>query len=115
MATREILISDLSGMEGAATVWIGYDGVAYELDLTVDEHAGLESALRPYLAVARPAQPGQRAPRRLVPETTAEERAAIRSWGKSRGLEFAQRGRIPRRVIDAYDAAHGIDREWPEG
>lgn len=113
MVTREIRIYDLSGADGAETVQIGYEGVWYELELTARECAALEEVLCPYLSVARRAV--DTGARRVVPETTAEERVAIRAWGKGQGLDFAERGRIPRKVIDAYDSAHGIDRQWPEG
>lgn len=113
MVTREIRFSDLSGKEGAETVRLGYGDSWHELELTAEECETLEATLRPYLTVARPAP--SVAPRRVVPEMTAEERAAIRTWGRLHGFDFADRGRIPRRIIDAYDESHGIEREWPEG
>lgn len=81
----------------------------YEIDLTADEQKKLEEALKPYLKVSRKA--GQPVPKkRVVPETTAEERDKIREWAKKEGHEFADRGRIPKAVMNAYDEAHGIDR-----
>lgn len=81
----------------------------YEIDLTPDEQKKLEEALKPYLKAGRKA--GKPAPKkRVVPETTAEERDKIREWAKREGYEFAERGRIPKNVMKAYDEAHDIDR-----
>ena len=33
------------------------------------------------------------------------QQAAIRDWARSNGFQVADRGRIPRRVLDAYQAA----------
>lgn len=81
----------------------------YEVDLTAEEQKDLEDALKSYLKVSRKA--GKSAPKkRVVPETTAEERDRIREWAKKEGYEFAERGRIPKNVMKAYDEAHDIDR-----
>lgn len=81
----------------------------YEVDLTPEEQKGLEDALESYLKVSRKAAVSPAAKKRLVPETTAEERDRIRAWGKENGYEFAERGRIPKTLQKAYDEAHGID------
>ncbi|KIF04506.1 hypothetical protein PL81_18450 [Streptomyces sp. RSD-27] len=109
MAIRSIVESDLSGKPDAATVTFGLGDTWYEVDLTAEEKKGLEAALKSYLEVSRKA--GKPAPKkRVVPETTAEEREKIREWAKEEGYEFADRGRIPKKVMKAYDEAHGIDR-----
>lgn len=81
----------------------------YEVDLTPEEQKGLEDALKSYVKVSRKAgKPASK--KRVVPETTPEERDRIRAWGKEKGYEFAERGRIPKTLQKAYDEAHGIDR-----
>lgn len=87
----------------------GLGGTWYEVDLTAEEEKALEAALKKYVTVSRKA--GKPTPkRRDVPETTVEERARIREWGKKEGYKFADRGRIPKEVLKAYDEAHNIDR-----
>ncbi|MFJ9900530.1 Lsr2 family protein [Streptomyces sp. NPDC091280] len=109
MAIRSIIESDLSGKPDAATVTFGLGDTWYEVDLTAEEQKGLEAALKSYLEVSRKA--GAPAPKkRVVPKTTAEERDKIREWAKKEGHDFAERGRIPKAVMKAYDEAHGIDR-----
>ncbi|WP_338675927.1 Lsr2 family protein [Streptomyces sp. SCSIO 30461] len=109
MAIRSIVESDLSGKPDAATATFGLGDTWYEIDLTADEQKKLEEVLKPYLKASRKA--AKTAPKkRFVPETTAEERDRIREWAKKEGHEFAERGRIPKTVMKAYDEAHGIDR-----
>jgi hypothetical protein len=109
MAIRSIIESDLSGKPDAATVTFGLGDTWHEIDLTAEEQKDLEDALKPYLKVSRKAgKPASK--KRVVPETTAEERDRIREWAKKEGYEFAERGRIPKTVMKAYDEAHDIDR-----
>ncbi|MEV7870126.1 Lsr2 family protein [Streptomyces sp. NPDC088124] len=109
MATRSVVESDLSGKPDAATATFGLGDTWYEVDLTAEERKKLEEALKPYLKVSRKA--GKAAPKkRVVPETTAEEREKIREWAKQAGHEVAERGRIPKKLMKAYGEAHDIDR-----
>ncbi|WP_405814553.1 Lsr2 family protein [Streptomyces sp. NBC_01390] len=110
MAIRSIVESDLSGKPDAATQTFGLGDTWYEIDLTPEEQKKLEEALKPYLKVSRKAGKTTPVKKRVVPETTTEERDKIREWAKKEGLEFAERGRIPKTVMKAYDEAHGIDR-----
>ncbi|WP_433855168.1 histone-like nucleoid-structuring protein Lsr2 [Streptomyces kronopolitis] len=110
MAIRSIVESDLSGKPDAATVTFGLGETWYEVDLTAEEQKDLEKALKSYLKVSRKAGKTTPAKKQVVPETTAEERDKIREWAKKEGYEFADRGRIPKAVMKAYDEAHGIDR-----
>ncbi|MYR60056.1 Lsr2 family protein [Streptomyces sp. SID625] len=111
MVVRSIVESDLSGKPDAATATFGLGDTWYEVDLTAEEQKKLEEALKPYLAVGRKAGKATEATRkRVVPETTAEERDKIRAWGKENGYEFAERGRIPKELMKAFDEAHGINR-----
>ncbi|MFF4410214.1 Lsr2 family protein [Streptomyces sp. NPDC001404] len=110
MAIRSIVESDLSGKPDAVTQTFGLGDTWYEIDLTAEEQKKLEEALKPYLKVSRKAAKTTPVKKRVVPETTAEERDKIREWAKKEGHEFADRGRIPKAVMKAYDEAHGIDR-----
>ncbi|MFJ5725859.1 Lsr2 family protein [Streptomyces sp. NPDC093149] len=109
MAIRSIVESDLSGKPDATTVTFGLGDTWYEIDLTAKEQKDLEDALKSYLKVGRKAE-RKPAKKRVVPETTAEEREKIREWAREEGLELAERGRIPKTVQKAFDEAHSIDR-----
>ncbi|MFK0154156.1 Lsr2 family protein [Streptomyces sp. NPDC090493] len=110
MATRSVVESDLSGKPDAATQTFGLGDTWYEIDLTAEEQKKLEEVLKPYLQASRKATETRPAKRRVVPETTAEERDKIREWAKKKGYDFAERGRIPKEIQRAYDKAHNIDR-----
>lgn len=102
------LVSDLSGEEIAEgqgrTVQFGYDGTQYELELTNSEIGKLEKALKPYLDVARKPGGAQRRRRSSGGSTTGYDAKAVRKWAESRGLDVPARGRIPKAIIEQYQA-----------
>lgn len=104
MVTRNIKVSDLSGESNASTIKLGADGNWYEIDLTDAERQELNLLLSAYLEVGRKASGPPS--RRLIPTTTATERAQIRTWATRQGYDVAPRGVIPKRVYRAYIAAH---------
>lgn len=109
MAIRKVVESDLSGKTGAATVTFGLKDTWFEIDLTEEEQKELEKTLERYATKARKAT-GKGEKKKLVPDTTPEEREKIREWGREQGLEVPSYGRIPKKVQAAYDEAHGIQR-----
>lgn len=111
MAMRKIIESDISGKTEAATVTFGLGDTWYEIDLTAEEEKQLESALKTYLKAGRKAEPKKPEKKKMVPETTPEERDAIRAWGRKNALDVPPYGRIPKDVMAAYDKAHNIKRE----
>lgn len=119
MVTKNLQVveSDISGEPGAETMVIGLRGEVMEVDLTASERATLEEILAPYIERGRklgPMTARALAPRR-VPESTPEERAAIRRWATAEGYEVAGRGQIPNGVVRAYRAAlpQGPSGEFP--
>lgn len=107
MSTRTVLVSDLSGQQEATRITLGHAGEWREIDLTEPEKRDLESLLEPYINAGRWIGPTLTpVKKRVVPETTAAERDEIRDWGHKQGFEFSDYGRIPKRVYNAYLAAH---------
>lgn len=109
MVTRNIKVveSDLSGEPGAEPTLIGLKGEVMALDLTLAERVALEEVFAPYIARARrlgPLTPNVPSPRR-VPESTSEERVAIRAWARADGYEVARFGQIPNKVVKTYREA----------
>lgn len=114
VATRMLIIDDISGETGARTRRLSLDGVDYEIDLTDASFAELRRLLKPYLRAARTTQrtPGQTA--RGIPAAgrparrkgaAASESATIRAWARATGLDAPQRGRIPASLREAWQAA----------
>jgi len=108
---------DLDGQPGATTVTFGLDGTVYDIDLS-DEHAAvLREVLSPYVEAGRK-QPRNGAAqgavasrgRRSQASSSSEDRqrtAEIRRWAQEQGLEVNDRGRVPARIVQAFEAATG--------
>ncbi len=118
------LVDDIDGSEAQESVTFALDGTSYEIDLS-DEHASaLRDALAPFVGAARKAGSGSQgrrgggAGRRgsggggsgsgggSASSSDRQRTAAIREWAREQGMDVNPRGRIPSRVIEAYDAAH---------
>jgi hypothetical protein len=107
---RTILISDLSGDEvetGGESIAFSYRGVDYTIDLTAKEAAGFDKAVARYVEHARKAGRGRsgRASSGAA-HTNAERIGSIKRWADEQRLDYPRRGRLPKSLVDAYDAAH---------
>ena len=105
-------IDDLDGSDASGTFDFSLEGRNYQIDLSDENAAKLRDALAPYIGAARKA--GGRAagvlPRQTVvaekpARSSREETAAIREWARENGHQVSDRGRIPKSVIEAYQAA----------
>lgn len=103
------ITDDLTGEEGAEPVFFTYGGVEYEIDLSDANQEALHQALEPYLAAARPFTQknkkkvsGKKKPIAVVSDVDPAE---IRAWAVENGYEINERGRIPKAVVDAYNAS----------
>jgi hypothetical protein len=117
MAQRTIVqyIDDLDGTasDEIKTVTFGLDGVTYEIDLTPNNAAKLGNFLDDFIQAAR--KTGGRVKRgsspkvAAVPGTNRDQTRAIRDWARQNGYELSDRGRIPRNVTEAFEAAHATN------
>jgi nucleoid-associated protein Lsr2 len=105
-------VDDLDGSEASGTFDFSLEGRNYQIDLSDENAAKLRDALAPYVGAARKAggRGRGRAPRQTtVAEKPArsnrEETSAIRQWARENGHQVSERGRIPKSVIEAYQAA----------
>jgi Lsr2 len=112
--TTVTLVDDLDGTEAEQSVSFGLEGVNYEIDLSRVHAQALRDALAPYTAAARRTG-GRRASRGQAPLRTASNgngsplrsrsaSAEIRAWAVGHGVTLAERGRIPARIIEAFEA-----------
>ncbi|WP_308286318.1 histone-like nucleoid-structuring protein Lsr2 [Actinomycetospora endophytica] len=117
MATRTLvtLVDDLDGTTADESVSFGLEGVGYEIDLTTEHAAALREILAPFVAAARrtggrqSSRPAAAAARPASPSGAGAVRSRstnveIRSWAAEHGVELAERGRIPSRVVQAFEA-----------
>ena len=102
--TQVILTDDIDGSEANGTVSFALDGVAYEIDLNEDNAQQMREQLDEWTGKAR------RVGGRRIPGTrsagSSSDAGKIRAWANENGYEVSERGRIPKEIRDAYDAAH---------
>ncbi|MGI9017273.1 MAG: histone-like nucleoid-structuring protein Lsr2 [Euzebya sp.] len=106
---QTLIVSDLSGEElggGGETHTFTYRGVDYEIDVSPDESAEFDEVMAKYIQHGR--RVGGRSQTRAgkTPGKGKEELDAIRSWARENGHQVSDRGRISKKVQDAYTAAH---------
>lgn len=111
MAQKHIvqLIDDLDQGVADETVAFSVDGAAYEIDLSRTNAAQLRDSLAPYVANARRAGRGAgRAPSSVSPSRRArgdrEQTQAVREWARNNGHQIGEKGRIPARILEAYNS-----------
>jgi Lsr2 len=106
-------VDDLDGSEATGTFDFSLEGRNYQIDLSDENAAKLRDILAPYISAARKAggRGRGRAPRQIVvaeksARTNREDTAALRQWARENGHQVSERGRIPKSVIEAYQAAN---------
>ncbi|WP_345943863.1 Lsr2 family protein [Streptomyces sp. SID3212] len=110
MAQRVVvtLSDDLDGGEAAETVAFGLDGKSYVIDLNPANAKKLRKALAPYLAAGRRQTNAARNGKNRVTyrhTALAPDPAAVRAWALSHKMAVPARGRIPKRVYEAFREA----------
>jgi len=108
-------VDDLDGSEASGTVTFALDGHSYEIDLSEQNASRLHDALAPFVDAARKTGGrGSGRGRRVSQAEPAGEKAgrsnregthAIREWARQHGHQISDRGRIPKSVVEAYQAA----------
>jgi hypothetical protein len=108
---RTILISDLSGDEveaGGESISFSYRGVDYTIDLTAKEAKGFDKAIAMYVEHARKGGGRSRGARPSTGSSHghAERIGNMKRWAAEQGIDYPKRGRLPKSLVEAYDAAH---------
>jgi hypothetical protein len=96
------LSDDIEGGEAAETVTFGLDGKIYEIDLNEANAKKLRGALAPYVEAGRKRAKSGKTYRRTA---VAPDPAAVRAWARSHGFDVPPRGRIPKKVYEAFNEA----------
>jgi hypothetical protein len=104
------LVDDIDGTEAAETVTFALDGESYEIDLSDRNAKELRKSLGHWTDRARTSGRPARIRKHLA--AVGDSRSAeIRAWAHSNGHDVPARGRIPQRVVTAFDAATKGDGE----
>lgn len=110
--TVVLLEDDLDGGPADQTVRFTLDGVHYEIDLSATNASKLRDVFHPHAIAGRRVRVAGPRPS-IIPDrratngsarTDREQLAAIRAWARGRGLPVKDRGRIPRDIVDRYNA-----------
>ncbi|MFJ9039944.1 Lsr2 family protein [Streptomyces sp. NPDC102406] len=106
MAQRVVvtLFDDIDGGEAAETVVFGLDGRSYEIDLNQANAKELRKALAPYLLAGR--KRSARTGKAFTRTDLSPDPAAVRAWARSNRFDVPPRGRIPKRVYEAFAEAN---------
>lgn len=98
------LEDDLDGGPADETVRFGFEGAAYEIDLSSKNVRAFREQLTPFIEHARKA--GRGPARRTAPTAAGRQRSSeVRAWAKDHGIAVSDRGRIPASVVEQYQAA----------
>lgn len=105
MAQRVVvtLFDDIDGSEAAETIAFGLDGKSYEIDLNPANAKKLRKALAPYVEAGRKRS---RSGKAYQHTDVTPDPAAVRAWAQSHKMDIPARGRIPKKVYEAFLAAN---------
>ncbi|MBY8344447.1 Lsr2 family protein [Streptomyces spinosirectus] len=96
------LFDDIDGSEAAETIAFGLDGKSYEIDLNPANAKKLRKALAPYVEAGRKRSKSGKTYRQTE---VAPDPAAVRAWAQANKMDVPARGRIPKKVYEAFSAA----------
>ncbi|MFE5190972.1 Lsr2 family protein [Streptomyces sp. NPDC056628] len=96
------LFDDIDGSEAAETIAFGLDGKSYEIDLNEANASELRKVLAPYVEAGRKRS---RSGKAFKQTEVAPDPAAVRAWAQANKMEVPARGRIPKKVYEAFASA----------
>jgi D-hexose-6-phosphate mutarotase len=97
MATKQVVLDDIDGSEGAETIRISVGDETIEIDLGSDNRDKLQKALSTYFQHGRP----------VVKKAAGNsDTAKVREWLQANGHQVNDKGRIPEELQAIYHAAH---------
>lgn len=106
--TTVTVTDDIDGSAGAEEISFSYKGAAYTIDLSKRNASAFDKALKPYVDAATRVSVRAAAPKGRRPSIRTAAKGdvtAIRAWAAETGHKVNARGRIPKTVLDAYEAA----------
>ncbi len=101
-----ILVDDIDGGEAKRTVTFTIDGKNYEIDLNEANLDRLTEAMAPFVDKARRSGGAVRRTSTRKASSGGGDASAVRTWAREQGFEVSDRGRVPKEIRDAFDAAH---------
>jgi hypothetical protein len=102
------ITDDFDGSKDAKTYSFAWQGTEYSIDLSNKNFKALDKLLSPYIEAGEKVTRRASSSRRSSPTASSSRKdfPSIREWAKNQGLEVSDRGRIPREIVEQYEAAH---------
>ncbi len=104
------VIDDLDGTEldrdDVEEVHFGLEGRSYVIDLSKTNATKLRDTLSRYADAARRDQVAGRGTTSPKTNSGRKDLEQAREWANANGHSVSSRGRVPKTVLDAYDANH---------
>lgn len=88
-------------------VVFGLDGRSYRIDLSTENAKELRDRLAEYISAARPLLDLEARTELSPAQAKKAELNDVRQWARAQGMQVNERGKIPKTVKDAYQAANG--------
>lgn len=101
MSQKIIILTtdDIDGSADARTHTFAIGGTNYEIDLSDENSARLQSTLEPFVKAAR------RVTNSRKPRSSTRQKD-VRRWAMENNLPVNPRGRISGTILEQYEAAH---------
>src|ERR1700753_2243682 len=108
--TLVVMTDDLSGGEASQTIHFSLDNNDYVIDLNDKNAAALRADFDKYIEAGRKhrGEAGAAKPKRGAVRGPASgvDTAQVREWARENGHEVSERGRVSKKIIEAYQAAN---------
>jgi hypothetical protein len=108
--TVVVMTDDLTGGEASQTIHFSLDSSDYVIDLNDKNAAALRAEFDKYIEAGRRhrGESGAAKPKRGAVRGPASgvDTAAVREWARANGHEVSERGRVSKKIIEAYGAAN---------
>jgi hypothetical protein len=106
------LLDDIDGAPADETLQFALDGTNYEIDLSAKHAEKLRKSLEKFVQSARRVGRGHvattgRARTGAPARSDRVQNQAIRDWARRKGIGLSERGRIPRSIVEQYEAEAG--------
>jgi hypothetical protein len=108
--TVVVMTDDLTGGEASQTIHFSLDNADYVIDLNDKNATALRAEFEKYIEAGRRhrGEGGSAKPKRGAVRGPASgvDTAAVREWARANGHEVSERGRVSKKIIEAYVAAN---------
>jgi hypothetical protein len=116
MAKKVVYTDDLDDTEtaDAGTVSFAWDGVTYEVDLSIKNKAKYGAQLGPLIAAARAVNTTKRKGKATAPAPSGyspDQLKAIREWAGRHGYAVSDRGRVPQEILKAFEDYQALNQQ----